>query len=275
MKKFYGERIASCLVVLWILTVSSWSSAGVLAADAARGGSAAQEQVIPYPAGYITGKEGASSYNGIGNVTQSPYYAWQDYYNLAASSTLTILPRYKTYQQTTEITCGPAAALTVLTHFGNHDWDEISIAKIMGTKPQVGTDTAGMVAFFTAIHWEVASSLTMADKQGRTFATVKEFRDFVIRNLTHNTPVMVENIDWGGHWRVIIGYDTLGTDTAADDVLIMADSYDTADHFQDGYVVTPAEKFYYMWFDAHMLPQGQQQQPWVVAKPPGAQETKF
>ncbi|MFQ9523393.1 MAG: hypothetical protein ACLR2G_07855 [Phascolarctobacterium faecium] len=29
----------------------------------------------------------------------------------------------------------------------------------------------------------------------------------------------------------------------------MADPCDTADHLQDGYVVVPAEKFFYMWFD--------------------------
>ena len=25
--------------------------------------------------------------------------------------------------------------------------------------------------------------------------------------------------DWGGHWQVIIGYDTMGTETTQDDVL--------------------------------------------------------
>lgn len=178
------------------------------------------------------------------------------------------MPNYKTYQQTTEITCGPAAALTVLVHFGNTSWDELKIAKVMATQPKIGTDTKGMVRFFKQIGWEVTSSLTAANKEGTTFATVQEFREFVLVNLKKNTPILVENIEWGGHWRTIIGYDTMGTDSVADDVLILADSYDTADHIQDGYVVNPVEKFYYMWFDAHMLPQGQQQQQWIVVKPP-------
>jgi hypothetical protein len=36
--------------------------------------------------------------------------------------------------------------------------------------------------------------------------------------------------DWGGHWQVIIGYDTMGTEVEQDDVLIVADPYDTTDH---------------------------------------------
>ena len=229
---------------------------------------AAAEHTIPYPPGYVIDKEGASSFNGVGNVEKSPYFSTQDYYTLQSNSHLTILSHYKTYQQTTEITCGPAAALTVLAHFENHAWDELQIAKIMGTKAEVGTDTKGMVKFFKSIHWDVASSLQASGKDGATFANYYEFRDFVLKNLQANTPIMVENIEWGGHWRVIIGYDTMGTDTVADDVLILADPYDTSDHLQDGYAVNSAVKFYYMWFDAHMLPKGQQNQQWLVAKPP-------
>ncbi|MDU2064904.1 MAG: C39 family peptidase [Sporomusaceae bacterium] len=241
--------------------------AGVAAASGEIANSMVESSVIPYPSGFDTTKEGASAYQGIGNVKNSPYYTKLDFYHMKSSETLTILTNYKTYQQTTEITCGPAAALTVLYHFDNTSWNELEIAKIMGTKPEVGTDTKGMVTFFKKIGWDVKSSLTSAGKDGTTFASPKEFKDFVVGNLKENTPVLVENIDWGGHWRAIIGYDTLGTDTVADDVVILADSYDTADHWQDGYVIMPAEKFFYMWFDAHMLPKDQQRQQWLVAKP--------
>lgn len=225
---------------------------------------AAEEQTIPYPPGYNLTAEGASAYQGSGNVAQSPYFSRLDVYHLQPTATLTVLPEYKTYQQTTEITCGPAAALTVLYHYNNTSWQELEIAKIMGTKPAVGTDVKGMTTFFKRIGWQVESSM---DKD-KPFSDVKSFKEFVIKQLKHNTPVMVENIDWGGHWRVVIGYDTMGTEATADDVLLMADSYDTSDHWQDGYVVVPVEKFFYMWFDAHMLPAAQQNQPWLVAKPP-------
>ena len=228
----------------------------------------AESSVIPYPSGYDLTSEGASSYNGLGNVTDSPYYKAVDFFNMKSTDTLTILPKYKTYQQTTEITCGPAAALTVLYYSGNTKWDELKIAEIMKTKPGTGTDTSGMVAFFKSIGWNVKSSLTTAKKDGTTFSGINDFKEFVTSNLKNNTPIMVENIDWGGHWRVIIGYDTMGTETTADDVLILADPYDTGDHLQDGYVINPVEKFYYMWFDALMLPKGQKTQQWLTVKSP-------
>jgi hypothetical protein len=261
-KRFYS------LVAYLVLGISLSMANLVFAVGTDSSGSLEESKVIQYPSGYNITSEGASSYNGIGNVKNSPYYTTLDFFNMKSTDRLTILAKYKTYQQTTEVTCGPAAALTVLNYAGDRNWDELKIAKIMGTKPEVGTDTSGMVKFFKRIGWDVKSSITTAKKDGTTFASVKEFKDFVITNLKNNTPIMVENIEWGGHWRVIIGYDNMGTETVADDVLILADSYDTADHFQDGYVVNPVEKFYYMWFDAHMLPEGQKTQQWVTAKLP-------
>lgn len=99
------------------------------------------------------------------------------YYKIICLNTLTILSHYKTYQQTTEITCGPAAALTVLVHFGNTNWTEKEIAKIMDTKPAVGADIKGMVEFFKPIGWDVTSSLSSVDKNGTTFATVDYSQD--------------------------------------------------------------------------------------------------
>lgn len=258
-----------CLLLTYLVLGMTLSVVNIVfAAGADNGGSFAESNGIHYPSGYDITSEGASSYNGVGNVKDSPYYKTLDFFNVKSTDTLTILSNYKTYQQTTEVTCGPAAALTVLYYAGNMNWDEHKIASIMGTKQGTGTDTSGMVKFFKTIGWDVKSSLTAAKKDGTTFANVKEFKDFVISNLKNNTPIMVENIDWGGHWRVIIGYDTMGTETVADDVLILADSYDTADHFQDGYVINPVEKFYYMWFDSHMLPKGQKTQQWLTVKSP-------
>ena len=72
--------------------------------------------------------------------------------------------------------------------------------------------------------------------------------EFVINNLKAGVPIIVNDIDWGGHYRVIIGYDTMGDDYMGNDVIIMADPYDTTDHQQDGYNIVPAQRFYYMWF---------------------------
>ncbi len=44
--------------------------------------------------------------------------------------------------------------------------------------------------------------------------------DFVRETLGQGKPVMIGWNDWGGHWQVIIGYETMGTDTCQDDVII-------------------------------------------------------
>ena len=100
------------------------------------------ENQIPYPQGYDTKSAGASSYNVLANVPQSPYFQQLDFYNMQSSASLTLLPKFRTYQQTTEYTCGPAAALMVVEHFlGRSPDDELAIGKAMGTRPYTGTNT--------------------------------------------------------------------------------------------------------------------------------------
>ena len=221
-------------------------------------------RVIPYPEGTDTQSEGASSAPAIINHKFSIYFdTMTDYYELADSQNRIILTHYPTYQQTKENTCGPAAALTVLYWFGVKDYTEASLAVEMKTQPYpIGTSPDNMLAFFKRIGWKTDSSLTH-----ERFASYEAFRDFVLDNLKSGVPIMVENVEWGGHWRVIIGYDSMGTKSTLDDVLIMADPYDTCDHKQDGYITNNGEKFYAMWFDHSMLPKEQTEQPFITARP--------
>ena len=66
-------------------------------------------------------------------------------------------------------------------------------------------------------------------------------------NSKNNCLLLLESVEWGGHWITLIGYDNMGTPDTADDVLIFADPYDTTDHNQDGYGTYGAERFYYNW----------------------------
>jgi hypothetical protein len=50
----------------------------------------------------------------------------------------------------------------------------------------------------------------------------------------------------------------------SDDVLIVADPYDTSDHLQDGYGIVQADRFQYMWFDHNLLPENQRERQWIV-----------
>ncbi|MDP4091264.1 MAG: C39 family peptidase [Bacillota bacterium] len=235
---------------------------------------AGEPKTIPFPAGYDTGISGAAAYGNSGDHKSTRYFRHPDFYRMKSDKNLTILSGFKTYQQTTEWSCGPSAALMVLYHYGRTGWDESAIEQAMhkrnpaGDSAGRGTSTEEIVEFFKALDWRVASSITEGKLPGgKTFEHAEEFRDWVIRNLKENTPVMVEFIDWGGHWLDIIGYDTMGTDSVGDDVIVFADPYDTGDHLQDGYYIYPAERFYYMWFDAFILREKQSRQQWVIAEP--------
>ena len=196
------------------------------------------------------------------NHPDSIYYKQPDFYNMTSTDDKIILTHYPTYQQTTEYSCGPASALTVLNYFGVRNFDEKTLITAMKSKPNVGTSLGNMVKFFKGLGWNVESSLDTPPMD--EFA----FQKFVMKNLSEGKPIMVENVEFGGHWRVIIGCDTLGTpDDLYDDVLIFADPFDTSDHKQDGYTLGSLDRFFAMWFDHCMLPKKERNQPWLIATP--------
>lgn len=206
---------------------------------------------------------GAAQYIGKQDIPDSPYFAHPDIYNMQPNEHLLLLTKFKTMQQSTEYTCGPVAANMVVNYFlGKPLHTEMQIAEIMDTSSLVGTNTKGMCRYFKEIGWQVKSSGDTTSPKN-----YEAFLQFVKSNLSEGTPVIVENVDWGGHWRIIIGYDTMGTEYAGDDVLLMADPYDLADHLQDGYNIVPAEKFFYMWFDAQLFDKSDQKRQWLTAKP--------
>ena len=240
MKKLF----AALLVSLILFSTPVWAKEKTIACP------------LPKPS------EGAASVQGQIDIKNSPYFQHPDFFILRSTSTLTLLPEFQTYQQTSEFSCGAASALMVLNYLGYTAAHENQLETLGKMRPYIGMNTKNLVNMFTKLGFATASSLTNPTPQN-----YEEFKKFTTRYLQANLPVMVENIDWGGHWRVIIGYDTMGTETLLDDVLILADPYDTADHQQDGYVINNATKFFDMWFDAHMLPHGQQNKQWIVVYP--------
>jgi len=207
--------------------------------------------------------EGPADLHGAYNVAHSPYYVKHDYFNMKSHGSLVILSRFPTIQQTTEYSCGPAAAVMVLKYFNPQSkTKDRELCPLMSTSNVKGTTTKGMLQYFTPDKWQVESCFT-----NKTPTTDVEFKTFVLSHLKNNMPIMVENIDWGGHWRVIIGYDDMKTSDTTDDVLILADPYDTTDHQQDGYGIESAQRFYYMWFDAKLFPKEEQDRQWLSVKP--------
>ena len=186
---------------------------------------------------------GADSVERQGDHAGSPYFSQLDFYNMASTDTLTILPHFKTIQQSSEWSCGVAAVMMVLEHYGKlGSWNEQTLSELRPQKDEPGaTSLKDAIAIFDGVGgFTLESTLDYGERiyDEFTLGTIQQY-------LKDGVPVLVAWNDWGGHWQAIIGYDTMGTETEQDDVLIVADPYDTTDHNQDGYGVYGAERFFY------------------------------
>lgn len=258
------------LLLILVISFSAGCGNAEVSSDAddqaAASTAAFEKHTIPYPEGYDTESTGASSYGGMDDHFDSPYFSHLDVYNMTSTDTLTVIPQFETYQQTTEYTCGASTALMVLNQYGETGYDELTIAEMAGTSEETGIDPQGLVKFFNAIGWNVQSSADSGKEY--TFEDPADFQKWILENLNAETPIMVDWLDWAGHWQAIIGYDTMGTDdNFGDDVIIFADPYDTSDQYQDGYYIFSAERFYYMWREGVGTGPVPQEQPWVIAVP--------
>ena len=225
-----------------------------------------EEQVIQYPEKYSERGmlSGASSFAGSTDHPDSRYYVFHDYYNMESDETLHILTHFKTIQQTTEFTCGAACSLMVLNWFGKTKYHEMAVADLIETLPGEGSSVERIADFFDLIGWNVDHH---ADTKPR-FETPQEMEAFFIDCIDRDIPIMVDWIDWAGHWQVVIGVDTCGTEDPYDDVLILADPYDVTDHFQDGHYVFSLARFFYMWREGRGNGKSEPyEQPFVAAWP--------
>ena len=206
-------------------------------------GNYSDEMKIPYAVD-LSPEDGADSVERAGDHVDSPYFSRLDFYNMTSTDTLTILPHFQTMQQTSEWSCGVVSALMVMNWYGKlGDYNEQTLAQLRGTigdKPGA-TSMSQMVDIFNGVG---GFNCYSAIDAGEEVADIFTF-EYIQQQLAAGNPIMIGWNDWGGHWQVIIGYDTMGTETTQDDVIIVADPYDTTDHNQDGYGVYAAERFLY------------------------------
>lgn len=216
-----------------------------------------EEWQIPYGERLINeyGLDGAVTDNAD-SIMDSKYWQIPDFYNMTSSDTLTILTNFKTTQQVTGWSCGPSSALMVLEWYGMRmDFNELDLAYLRQNDKPGATTLRQMVNIFEGLEknlgqkWDLFSTYDAdLDWDDGSYPYVSyggervNLFDFVPRVLKEGKPLIVGWNDWGGHYQVIIGYDTMGTETTADDVLILADPFDTTDHHQDGYLVKSAER---------------------------------
>ncbi len=166
---------------------------------------------------------------------------------------MTINPYYvslgvKGYQQTTDYTCGPAAVMSLLRWYhllNDSDMNagtERRIAEEMGTgdmnSRHPGTSPQQM------INWLQAHGFSVMSGDNGTLELIRS-------NLKQDMPVLVDWIDWGGHWVVATGYYAASeAPSKGVDTIFFADSaaHWTCPKNPDGISSFNALRFRDMWF---------------------------
>ena len=213
------------------------------------------------------------TYERSGDHDYSSYYKFIDCYNLEDSDSLHVLSNFQTLQQSTEVTAGGAAAAMVTNWFGKNEGEtDLSLTHAVNDGKLELTHLDGMKEMFQYMNdahgqdWVWVDSENLTNPDGEVDAegeenyvgeyclqagTSKDWYGLIPYLLDNDIPVMVGWDEWGGHWQVIVGYDDMGTPVQTqDDVLIMADPYDTTDHNQDGYVIEGFERLVYGFYSS-------------------------
>ncbi|NMC32506.1 MAG: hypothetical protein GYA36_08625 [Veillonellaceae bacterium] len=178
-----------------------------------------------------------------------------NYYEMTANPWYVSLG-VKGYQQTTDYTCGPAAVMSLLHWYGRLDASELNaatelrIAREMGTGDLQSRRPGTSVAQMT--NWLERNGFRVASGEDGTLELLQKF-------LKKKIPVLVEWIDWGGHWVVATGYHAAyESPTRGPDTIFFADP---ASHWAnpdnpDGISSFNAWRFRDMWLDVQYLNPG-------------------
>lgn len=233
-----------------------------------------------------TGLSGAAGVERSGDFDRSGAYKLYDFYGTQdeirseiGSDTLKLLPKFETIQQSTEWTCGCASALMCLNWFGKNEqraddaeWGageyetDISLAVHRQNGEAGATFRKGMQDIFDYMSstygqdWITFTNLDLDDPYGeesylgdyclQAGDAYDDWYGLIPYLIENGIPMMIGSDEWGGHWQVIVGYDGMGTEATQDDVLVLADPYDTTDHNQNGFVLKPFERLVYGWGSA-------------------------
>ena len=228
-----------------------------------------ENHLLRNPDGSYGGTRDESKYgagtplNGLYDHHDKNYHKFVDVYNLTSTDSLTVLTGYRAYSQTHASTCGICSVMSVLAYYGedvtvydelwlNNKYEELTGKNIKGS----GVGSSGLKTTLSAAPLSypgvVADSYSKEnykDESSMNFSTYDSFVKFLLSKLSKGTPLPISHRPHGGHWEVLIGYDNMGTDYIYDDIIILADSGDSWDHYQDGYNVYSATLFFRQWYN--------------------------
>jgi len=190
--------------------------------------------------------------NGMYNHTTENYYKYTDYYNMTSQGSRMLIGKYIVKQQTMSSSCGICAMMSVLNYYGEdiNTYDEIWLCEkyeALGGKPikGVGTVVRSLLPVAEYLGYTGVATYTSRDYQTPgPLPTFDSYKQWIKYNLANDRPMVICISPRVGHYVTIIGYDDMGTDHVYDDVVILADSSDSWDHFQNGYNTYPAMQVY-------------------------------
>lgn len=202
--------------------------------------------------------------NGSVDQLTSIYHKFNDYYNMQNTDTRYILTGYRAFQQTMSSSCGICSTLSVLNYYGEDVtvYNEVYLTELYcdvnnkDTIYNVGVGSSGLKKLVAELGYEATAGSfsrdSYVDNSSREFGSYEEFLLWAQTNLSKGTPMPISWRPHSGHWEVIIGIDNMGTDYIYDDVIILADSADNWDHYQDGYNTLPATMFFRQWYNGSL-----------------------
>lgn len=218
-----------------------------------------ESHFIPITGRVFTNRtEGSSVLQGKINHFDSKYFKMIDVYNMESNENRTILPKFKTYQQTSELSGHCAAIIMALNYLGETSLTERQCQIDLGIPDPDTHDPDDYeyqkYADISYIRDEIqkfgfkTTSNNNFTEENFPYEDALGFSKWAQEIIKKGDVILVNWADWGGTTSVVVGIDNLGiTETPYEHVIILGDTYDTCDHLTDGFTIMSLEKFYYNW----------------------------
>jgi hypothetical protein len=198
--------------------------------------------------------EGGKKLQGKYDILNTPYFGKIDFYNKKSDSNFQILENFKTYQQTSEYSCGCACIIMSLYYLNKTIISERDCVIKANTGTDIKNNTHGTIGTFPIDLEKAIINYGFDIESNRNFTNENSpinnellFSNYIKDSIKKKEPIIILTPDWGGHYEVIVGYDNMGTENyIGDDVLIIADPYDSTDHIQDGFIVWNFIRYFYL-----------------------------
>ena len=202
---------------------------------------AAAEQRIPFGERLLA-EHGFTDYSGavdFNNTDTDEYWCHNNWYTQKSGNGLIMLEGFKSIIQSTFWSCTAATATAVLEWYGQRgDINERDVAAML---PDLESFDEGAVqgqqeaAFKRLAELDITCDWTIESCLDGKHADSLQDPEYIKGHLAAGHPIILNWNSWGSHASIIIGYDDMNTKKIEDDVLVIADPYDSTDQLNDGY----------------------------------------